>query len=140
MSEELNRRIALEVMGEPEPLPSRGNYTPTGDRTGILEIALRNVTHEGSTTWPKLRVYGHEARWHPADFSGDMDLATRAADKVLKAQPMHDRMRLDLSYFENLGLWDAIIVDTGERCQGNGDGATAPEAICRCLLAFVSQI
>ena len=133
--DELNRRVAIEVMGEPEPPPAPGRYTPISDRTGALEIG--DVRHEASISWPKLRIYGHEARWEPADFSGDMDLAIRAVDNVLERErDKGEDVLIELGY--DLDAKWRVWICKGGACK-DGLGDTAPEAICRALLAFVKR-
>jgi hypothetical protein len=135
---ELNRRIAIEVMGEPEPtIPTRSKPSE------YSESQVTNYLADSTAGWyiwlRSRRMRGEdEYEWVPLRFSEDMDLAMRAVDKVLEEND--SLVSLGLGYTPGIEYspWAAILLDAAvsdaEQVEAYGD--SAPEAICRCLLAY----
>jgi hypothetical protein len=118
MSEELDRKIAELVMGEPEP-----DALPVEEHKEEWEEDLFPRYSKGGNWWCHDR-----ADWTPFAFSTDLDLAMRAVEKVRNG--------------ENLGLTslpDGAWKAGGLGCPWAMSGLTAPEAICRLLLALVEE-
>lgn len=135
--EELNRRVATEVMGEPEPpLPTTPELYPhatpryPGGRKVRNPSGFRGCFSSDEGNWLLLQRLPEGHQWRPVRFSGSMDLAMCAVDTVLAPQGFR-RGLLQLS-FDEPRYWTAYL---GK--YGHGEGRTAPEAIVRCLLAFV---
>lgn len=133
MSEELDRRVAIEIMGEEEPPKQTVVFKHYGEAV---------VPQYRSENWISVRKYEHryEPKWEPKAFSSSTEEALRAVDTYfaewsanlraevpsidptpqLKMQysPHHDK-----PYLATFSFW----------C---GYGQTLAEAICRLLLAL----
>lgn len=136
MSEELDRRVAIEVMGEPEPEPAKeidvwGNlvYSDGGP------IPVHNKSKGGN--WRIARIYGRgdKPEWKPLPFSTFPDHAMRAVRHVLnehKAEGAllrieHEPLRDEPAWFVNLNWPHPAKFARGQ---------TPPEAICNLLLTL----
>lgn len=124
---ELNRRIAIEVMGDPEP-----QYAPYN-----MHSRSKGGCWHGE--WANEDYYNPVYVWKPLNFSEVMDLAMRAVDEVLKdieEQGITGYAFLDLMYWPGKKPWQATIETENWQLQWHGNGDTAPEAICHCLLDY----
>lgn len=109
---ELDRRIAVEIMGEPQPTWRRPE-TPT----------LVYVPETSEAWWRG--SWNHD--WTPHPFSSNLEYAMKAVDKVRGNE------------MSNLGL--TYLPDRTWKAGGLGSvhtqrGGTAPKAICNLLLAL----
>lgn len=117
----LNRRVAIDVMGEPEPQEKwhvRGDGTILNVDYGSWMLACIGMPDEE----------GHfaEFEWEPLNFSGDMNLAMKAAAKVLERLP---NSKLEM-WVDDSGYWNARIPG----CVGAPGRSKSPaEAICHML-------
>lgn len=136
---ELNKRIAVEVIGEPQPtIPTRSK--PSRHFDSGVEDYLAPFT-AGWYIWlrSRRRRGEDEYEWVPWRFSEELNLAMRAVDKVLKEND--HLVSLGLGYTPGIDYspWAATLLDAAssdnEQVEAYGD--SAPEAICRCLLAYV---
>lgn len=131
---ELDRRIAIEVMGEPEPsMPSKEVISDA------YADAHDNLLHysEGGN-WHLWYVGGRgKMGWVPNSFSTSLDLAMRAVDKYVEDTGLDSIPNdfLVMSY----GLYGPPA-DKLWQCHFSyprtASGKTLPEAICRLLLAL----
>lgn len=132
MSEELDRRVAIDVMKEEEPEEvTEEELDPDG-------WYLRSP---GGNWWCTI-----DMPWTPLAFSTDFDVAMRAVDKV------SDTAWLVLNYHNTDGPeWSATFsvlchrldVSKEEKCRIEratlSDASSAPEVICHALLAYVEM-
>lgn len=121
---ELNKRIAIEVMGEAEPPPRKRLFFASRDEPD---------TEAHSRAWIRSYTAG-KASVCPKDFAGNMKLAMKAVDEVLDGT-------LDLLNlrYKRTGWVATLMRDVGYGAHAGVvevSGGTAPEAICRCLLAY----
>ena len=101
MSVELDRRIAVEVMGEPEPSAPRMEAGPWGDVV-VDEKGAAVATPSPGGNWRVTSRYetGDVPEWVPLPFSTDFDTAMRAVDEVQKRD---DRFLVEMVY--RLHVW-----------------------------------
>lgn len=123
---ELDRRIAEEVMGEPEP-------PVPGFRVDCPIHSLRG-------NW---RYYDDADRWRPVRFSSSMGLAMCVVDKVLVDYGLAKVVWFTLDYLPALkpeNRWCATFrAQHGRRYSPPAYAPTASEAIVRCVLELVSH-
>lgn len=125
MSEELDRRVAVEVMGEQFPIEwptSQGAFSEGG--------YWRVVCAEGKC-W-----------WQPLPFSTDFDQAMRAVDTVLdELRSKYEDAMLEIDYnnysepyFTAFVRW-LLFDQCYDECKAEDNDLST--AICRALLAYV---
>lgn len=119
MNEELDRRIATEVMGEPEPPIT----WPKGFRPSYSQLR---------PNWGWLIT---EQRWTPNRFSTDLDQVMRAVDKLYEeANGNMSLIPVELAYRAAFKSWYAMGLGVPMV-----EGRTHAEAVCRLLLALVGK-
>lgn len=136
MSRELDRRIAIEVMGEPEPEYPIPDYAVM--RGG--GVITSGYFSEGGN-WEAIDLYPGGPTWLPRCFSVDLTLAMSVMDKWFGVDERYKYYWLGLDYDPEMavGNWTASLVNTDKEAEEQATGDTLPEAICNLLLALVDE-
>lgn len=116
MSEELDRRVAELVMGQPEP-PEGLSYSSVSAFRG---------------SWRPFWVYGVDGariHWQPLPFSTDLDQATRAVDKCLEESGTSAVLEMEYRKGDDWPYEAYALAVTGH-------GKGLPEAMTRWCLAL----
>lgn len=132
MSEKLDRRIAVEVMGEQEPPTTELEYP------GLLDRYLNDVpTYSKGGNWQVHYLYenGDVFEWRPVPFSSDLDHAMRAYREYCKNQAKRPALLMEHYLHTGTGELEYSAYDATKY----GYGRTLPEAICNLLLALVEK-
>lgn len=127
MSEELDRRIAIEVMREPEPtyeIPEEAVLRGTG--------VITSGYFSGGGNWEALDLYPEGETWKPIRFSSNLEHAMKAVHELMGDEP-----HLLMEYYRNIqtGELEYMAYDS----MRYGHGPTLPIAICRLLLTLVAR-
>ncbi len=137
MSEELDRRIAVEVMGEPEP--DKPELIECRSEEGeVVGFSYSMDTPSPGGNWRMVQIYEHgdEPEWEPISFSSDLNQAMRAVDKYfLDRGARGSRVLIEYRPAEGVESWRAWLGDFLGSSRG-ASGNTAAEAVCNLLLAL----
>lgn len=145
LSNEIDRRIAIEIMGEPEPPPVTvdrwGSLYLDGKKLkgGILPWGSPACSPGGN--WTVREVYGEDYTWRPMRFSSRLELAELALDKYFAEMHPHDEnhypeMFMEYRYGEEDRYFVEILDGRHDANENNSFAYTLPEAICKLLLAL----
>lgn len=128
---DLDRRIAIEIMGEEEPKALRPSQDEI-DR-GMAVLSLHQISLKRN--WEAYCIYanGDIPEWHPMPFSSSLEEALRAVDKLLAELSEKTGRNLDLSMVYEPNTLEPFHTYCHFR---HGYGNTLPEAICNLLLAL----
>lgn len=128
MSEELDRRIAIEVMQEPEP-----TYTIPEEAVLRGSGVITSGYFSGGDNWEALDLYPEGETWKPIRFSSNLELAMKAVRKWMGKEDPH----LLMEYYRNVqtGELEYMAYDS----MRYGHGPTLPIAICRLLLTLAAR-
>lgn len=129
MSDDLSRRIAVEVFGEPEP-------QAVTDGLEMRHVALRGWN------WQKYMVYTDEALFkpHPKPFSANYLLALDAADYYFEHHHPTYPLYYDhifIQYRRTHGFSASIISGPAG---GHSTGIHLATCICECLLQCMDNL
>lgn len=116
----MDRRIAVEVMGEEEPARPPNGFLPAPAR----------LTENWLWAYPQME-------WRPAPFSSNLDHAMRAWGHYCSVwKQRHRDHPLELVIKHEAGWEEPFAAHTGYFMYPTRLGQTLPEAICNLLLAL----
>lgn len=126
----LDRRIAVEVMGEPEPEPASNSFVEDAQIDSHDDI----LYYSDGGNWHLWYVGGRGTfGWVPNAFSTNLDQAMKAAEKL--KPKIGGSIYLNYNFgLQEWWAWDADSFGRGWDKAARGD--SAPEAICCLLIAL----
>lgn len=131
MNDALNRRVAVDVMGEKEPTQPPRTKTWGGEEHSFCWGNAVMVDKPNAGWLIAMTGLADQWEWRVRDFSGDMNLAMKAAAKVLERLP---NSKLEV-WVDESGYWNACI----PYCEGvKGRSKSPAEAICHLLTSHAT--
>lgn len=121
---DIDRRIAKEVMGEPEP----SDPPPS--------MFARSAQYNWRGRWTGTDYHNPTYEWVPLPFSEYLDYAMKAAEHLLT---INDTLRVRWAHVSHEYSWEACVEFVNGEYSEEAGGNTLPEAICKLLLEMKEE-